>query len=101
MPANQIIMASFRSGNLKRLAANDVPFGLISFQSRSGFISHNARLGYSLGIKYSILSEKIVKRLHNMNVAVNVWTVNDKQSIEKYQAMGVDYITTDYDFSKE
>lgn len=100
LPAQQIMVLSFEDQNLKRLAANDVPFGLMYLQSRRGWLLHNANLGYSLGVKYSAMSETMVKNLHGFRVAVNVWTVNDKETAAKYEAMGVDYITTDYDFSK-
>lgn len=100
LPAQQIMVLSFEDINLKRLAANDVPFGLMYLQSRRGWLLHNANLGYSLGVKYTAMDERMVKHLHGFRVAVNVWTVNDKETAQKYEAMGVDYITTDYDLSK-
>lgn len=100
LPAKQIMVLSFEDQNLKRLAANDVPFGLMYLQSRRGWLLHNANLGYSLGVKYKAINESMVKNLHGFRVAVNVWTVNDKETAKKYEDMGVDYITTDYDLSK-
>lgn len=45
---------------------------------------------------YSLVTEKLVKRCHQQNIKVIPWTVNDKTSIEKLKAMGVDGIITDY-----
>jgi glycerophosphoryl diester phosphodiesterase len=45
---------------------------------------------------YSLVTEKLVKRCHQRNIKVIPWTVNDKTTIERLKAMGVDGIITDY-----
>jgi glycerophosphoryl diester phosphodiesterase len=45
---------------------------------------------------YSLINEKLVKHCHQQGIKLIPWTVNDKPTIEKLKAMGVDGIITDY-----
>jgi glycerophosphoryl diester phosphodiesterase len=45
---------------------------------------------------YFFLNTYVINEIHRINKKVNVWTVNDKKSIEKFCKMGVDGIITDY-----
>jgi len=45
---------------------------------------------------YSLVNEKLVQYCHQQNIKVIPWTVNDKLTIEKLKAMGVDGVITDY-----
>ena len=45
-------------------------------------------------VKHIGLTAESVKRFHDAGLAVNCWTVNDKETAEALVAMGVDYITT-------
>ncbi len=47
-----------------------------------------------LDIYYRALTGDRVKALHDAGVAVNCWTVNDKEAAERLIAWGVDYVTT-------
>jgi len=44
---------------------------------------------------FSLITEDEVKRLHALNIAVNVWTVNDKEVIERLTAWGCDSLISD------
>lgn len=48
------------------------------------------------GIDYSrgATSEKYVRQAHELGMAVNVWTVNTVEDMEKFLDLGVDFITT-------
>lgn len=48
----------------------------------------------SLDVKFDVLDDATVKRLHLVGLKVNVWTVDDKETAERLIKMGVDYITT-------
>jgi glycerophosphoryl diester phosphodiesterase len=48
----------------------------------------------NLDVKFDILDEASIKRLHLVGLKVNVWTVDDKETAEKLIKMGVDYITS-------
>ena len=45
---------------------------------------------------YSLVNKDLLKRCHQQNIKIIPWTVNDKETIEKLKAMGVDGIITDY-----
>ena len=46
--------------------------------------------------EYSLVNEDLVKKCHARKIKVIPWTVNDKATIDKLKAMGVDGIITDY-----
>ena len=41
------------------------------------------------------MTKEIVDKMHENNLTVNIWTLNDKDKVDYYKQMGVDYITTD------
>jgi len=45
---------------------------------------------------YSLVNKKLLEKCHQQNIKVIPWTVNDKETIDKLKAMGVDGIITDY-----
>jgi glycerophosphoryl diester phosphodiesterase len=45
---------------------------------------------------YSLVNKDLLKRCHQQNIKIIPWTVNDKETIGKLKAMGVDGIITDY-----
>ena len=51
---------------------------------------------YNLDIDtlYTLLTKEIVDNLHNHNIKINCWTVNDLIEAEKLISWGVDYITS-------
>ena len=51
--------------------------------------------GISIDVHYNILTQELVKRFHDVNLKVNVWTVDEETTLESVREMGVDYITTD------
>ena len=60
---------------------------------------HLQILGFTPAIyspAYQLLDEEKVKKLHEMNMQVIPWTVNETEEMEKLLAMGVDGIITDY-----
>ena len=45
---------------------------------------------------YSLVNEELIRKCHEQKIRVIPWTVNDKPTIDKLKAMGVDGIITDY-----
>ena len=45
---------------------------------------------------YSLVNEDLIKKCHEQKIKVIPWTVDDKATIDKLKAMGVDGIITDY-----
>jgi len=45
---------------------------------------------------YSLINEGLLKKCHQKKIKVVPWTVDDKETIDRLKAMGVDGIITDY-----
>jgi glycerophosphoryl diester phosphodiesterase len=45
---------------------------------------------------YSMVNESLVEKCHQKGIKIIPWTVNDKATIDRLKAMGVDGIITDY-----
>lgn len=52
------------------------------------------RAKFGLDIEGEMLTKDIVDAFHKKNLTVNVWTVDKKEDLKKFEDMGVDYITT-------
>ena len=49
---------------------------------------------FGLDSDMQCLTKEIVDKFHAKGLEVNVWTVDDEESLKKFEEMGVDYITT-------
>jgi glycerophosphoryl diester phosphodiesterase len=45
---------------------------------------------------FQLVNKDLLKKCHDQNIKIIPWTVNDKETIKKLKAMGVDGIITDY-----
>lgn len=46
--------------------------------------------------EYKLVSDDLIKKCHEQNIKIIPWTVNDKVTIDRLKAMGVDGIISDY-----
>lgn len=55
-------------------------------------------LKYNLDLDahYNSINQEKIDLCHSHNIKVNIWTVNDQDIANKYAAMGVDFITTNW-----
>ena len=60
------------------------------------YIDELAKRKVDLDILYTVCTKELVDKCHEKGVKVNIWTLNDKNLLEKYIEMGVDYITSDF-----
>lgn len=51
---------------------------------------------FAINPKYSSLTEKNVKKIHEEGLKIYTWTVNEAQEIERMKTLGVDAIITDF-----
>lgn len=49
-----------------------------------------------LGIKIDLVSPRFLEAAHQHQMAVHLWTINEKAAMRRYVNMGVDGIITDY-----
>lgn len=96
-----VFVISFVENNVQALLNlnSNIPVMLLmsSVKPRTSVFKTN----YHIGIHKSLTTKFYVKKAHKASKLVNVWTVNNKSDAQKYVKMGVDFITTDYDFDKE
>lgn len=50
--------------------------------------------GISVDLHYGIVSRRLIKKFHDKNLKVNVWTVNTPEVQTRMRKYGVDYITS-------
>lgn len=60
----------------------------------SGLIERLKAWNLDLDIKYTALTEDIIKELHDEGITVNCWTVDDPEKAEELVSWGIDMITT-------
>ena len=46
--------------------------------------------------EYKLVKDELIRKCHEQNIKVIPWTINDKETIVKLKAMGVDGIISDY-----
>ena len=46
--------------------------------------------------EYHMVTSGMIKQMHERNIKVIPWTINDKSDIQKFEELGVDGIITDY-----
>jgi glycerophosphoryl diester phosphodiesterase len=46
-------------------------------------------------LKHRVVSKEVVERCHELDVAVLVWTVNDRGLFRRLEALGVDGVISD------
>jgi glycerophosphoryl diester phosphodiesterase len=68
-------------------------------QDKRTLDEHLAALGFTPTIyspAYMLVTPEMVKQCHQKNIKIIPWTANDKETIDKLKAMGVDGIISDY-----
>ncbi len=55
--------------------------------------------GYNVSLSKGAVNAALIRSAHRKGREVGVWTVNTIEEISRLAALGVDYVTTDYDFS--
>ncbi len=97
-----VIIISFKNENISALL--DTYEGVVVQQ----LCSNLYKTIYYVNAKYTVSGNKnafkdskyFLRIAHKHGTILSVWTVNDKETADKYAQMGYDFIVTDYDFSK-
>lgn len=96
-----IYIISFKEDNLSIISKLDpkVPLMLLTsdaFTMGKAMKSDN----YQIDSHFTSVNKFTVREAHAKKKTVGVWTVNSKKTAISYEKIGVDFITTNYDFSK-
>lgn len=93
---DRTVFISFAYDNLvylRRKYPNAIAQFLTS-KYESGLIERLKAWNLDLDIKYTALTEDIIKELHDEGITVNCWTVDDPEKAEELVSWGIDMITT-------
>lgn len=99
---NDKVLRNFRQlpdlqSDVQKLFAAFIP--VAPFYGGSRFSYKRVRsygFAQEVNINYKYVNPRVVRKVHEMGKKVNVWTVNQSKNLEKYCAMGVDGIITDF-----
>lgn len=94
---NRVLISSFHHGSMQRFhqMAPDIPTGLLYDCCIVDVVAYAKRLGASaIHPYYSTVRAAEVEEAHRNGLAVNVWTVNEPQEMQKMITLPVDAIIT-------
>lgn len=96
---DDFVMISFSAKHVKNVEKIDV--GLITQRlANNAFAGWFAAMnGYNVSLAASAVNGYMVELAHRRGREIGVWTVNTVEEMKKFVELGVDYITTDFDFS--
>ena len=96
---DQFILSTMTRSRLKKLvkAKPKVKIGALLGYRPNGFLKFAQKCGaYSVHVRLRHFYPPLVKQAHALGLQVYVWTVNEKDSIERVVKMGADGIFSDY-----
>jgi glycerophosphoryl diester phosphodiesterase len=96
----RVIIQSFDRRILQELRQKDpaVPTGLL-VEDTISFDDHVNALGFMptyYNPEFILVTEELVRKIHDKNIKIVPWTVNEVSDMEKLMALGVDGLITDY-----
>lgn len=94
--ASEFLLSSF---NHRELALGDEIYrrGALFRKEIDDYFERTQRLGaYSINLSSKIVTQSVVEQAHKEGLKVFVYTVNQKEDMEKLKQMGVDGVFTNY-----
>lgn len=97
---NRLLIQSFDMRVLRELKKQntDIPLGLL-IENSSDYKSHLIQLGFKpeyYNPEYVLVTSEMISYMHQQNIDVIPWTVNELTEIKSLIKLGVDGIITDY-----
>jgi len=97
--SDQVLFSSFDPAAIDRIRAKNPlnPIALIVDKPWEKPEDPGGGTHYpTLNCRTTVLNEENIRRAHNGGIRVHVWTVNTKEAMEKFIALGVDGIITNH-----
>lgn len=91
-----LIVIDFKFDNLvllRKLAPN-LPIQYLTSVYANSLVKRLREYRFGLDIYHLTITEEMVRELHENNILVNVWTVDDLAHAQRLSGWGVDFITT-------
>ena len=81
-----------------RILNSQIPLGVLIHTRplKLAFVVAKITNAYAFHPHYTLVNKKMVKKVHNKNMKLFTWTVNEREDIEKMKKLGVDGIFSDY-----
>lgn len=94
-----VVFISFHYMNMARLRSinKKIRMQVLGRYPASGRAFLNK--GYDIDLMYIFCPGYLIRKAHKMGHEVNLWTINRLAIVRHFMYLGVDYITTDCDFS--
>ncbi len=93
------VFISFHYVNMARLRAMNPKIRLQVLGKYPSSGRAYLKKGYDVDLMYLFSSGSLIRYAHRMGHEVNLWTINRLSTVRRYMLLGVDYITTNCDFS--
>lgn len=97
--SRRVMVCSFNPFTLRRfkVALPNVPACVLYLRPVNFFTRGRFGSRFEVfGPRHSIISKRLINRLHQKNKLVNAWTVNDKEDLRRMIDCGADIITTNH-----
>lgn len=94
---DRVVLSSFNHVQLKDTVGLDLPCGLLYSEQLWAVEKYAKDFGAAaVHPDFATMGEGgLLERLHDAGINVNVWTVNDRDDLERAMRMGVDAVITD------
>ena len=73
----------------------NIPLQLLSSEYNDQILDVCFNYHFDLDLQHTAVTKSIIDEIHDHNLLINVWTVNNPVIAEKLISCGVDFITTD------
>src|SRR3989338_3452564 len=100
---SKVLISSFKLGVLRKIRALDrnIKIALIISPKRNYlyiflFPFFRSLRFYSINLRHDLITSKRIKFIHNLEMKIMTWVINDINQFEIMKEMGVDGIGTDY-----
>lgn len=99
LPDERILVISFVASNVEILSEIAGGIAFMCLATNKVTAEFFARRGCPVGLNADKVKPSYAERVHGFGVTLNLWNVKTAEQAAEYAAAGVDFITTDFDFS--
>lgn len=96
---DRFVLISFSSQQVKMAEQTDASVVTQHLSGNSSTGRMSLLQGYNVSLSKGAVNAALIRSAHRKGREVGVWTVNTIEEISRLAALGVDYVTTDYDFA--
>ncbi len=99
LPDENILVISFVGSNIEHLSELAGEIGFMYLGTNKVSAEFYARRGCPVGLNADKVKPSYIDRIHRLGVTLSVWNVTTAEQAAELVEGGIDFITTDFDFS--